>query len=120
MDKYNSNILCVCLAGLERSPTLASLLSQDPYFFNTRSCGVLADFALIPLTQKLIDWSDTVCFLNQDVWMNAQDLFDLDNKNILLFEVDDDYGFMNQELIDILDHQLKWFLDNGRNIGKVN
>ena len=41
--------LCVCSAGLLRSPTLAEILSQAPYNFNTRAVGITKEFALIPI-----------------------------------------------------------------------
>lgn len=34
-------VLCVCSAGLLRSPTAALVLSKDPYNFNTRACGAV-------------------------------------------------------------------------------
>jgi small subunit ribosomal protein S1 len=43
------HVLCVCSAGLLRSPTLAEILSQPPYNFNTRAVGIAKEFALIPI-----------------------------------------------------------------------
>ena len=39
-------VLCVCSAGLLRSPTAALVLSQEPYNFNTRAAGLDEAFAL--------------------------------------------------------------------------
>ena len=40
-------VLCVCSAGLLRSPSTAFVLSQDPFNFNTIAAGINEDYALI-------------------------------------------------------------------------
>ena len=45
-------VLCVCSAGLLRSPTAAIILQRD-YGFNTRSCGINPDYALIDFDEIL-------------------------------------------------------------------
>ena len=49
-------VLCVCSAGMLRSPTAAWVLSNDPWNFNTRSCGT-EDYALVPLDAALVGWA---------------------------------------------------------------
>lgn len=49
-------VLCVCSAGMLRSPTAAWLLSNDPWNFNTRSCGT-EDYALVQLDAALVGWA---------------------------------------------------------------
>lgn len=51
-----SRVLCVCSAGMLRSPTAAWVLSNDPWNFNTRSCGT-EDYALVPLDAALVGWA---------------------------------------------------------------
>lgn len=53
-------VLCVCSCGILRSPTMAVILSQAPYNFNTRAVGIDKDFALIPISDQLIVWADEV------------------------------------------------------------
>ena len=48
-------VLCVCSAGLLRSPTAALVLAQDPYNYNTRAVGVTQDFALVPVDRVLLE-----------------------------------------------------------------
>src|SRR5689334_709068 len=67
-------VLCVCSAGLLRSPTLAWVLSNDPYNCNTRAAGSHAEYALVPLDQVLIDWADAVVFVNQENHQRAMQL----------------------------------------------
>lgn len=58
-------VLCVCSAGLLRSPTMANALHQK-YGFNTRACGSATSFALIPITEALIAWAEEIIFVDQD------------------------------------------------------
>jgi len=53
------HVLCVCSAGLLRSPTTALVLSQEPFNYNTRAAGV-HDYALIPVDRVLLTWADEV------------------------------------------------------------
>ncbi len=53
-------VLCVCSAGLLRSPTAAMVLSQEPYNFNTRAAGLESNYALIPVDDVLLHWADEV------------------------------------------------------------
>ena len=50
--------LCVCSAGLLRSPTIAKVLTERGY--NTRAAGMSQEYALIPVTPALIAWADEI------------------------------------------------------------
>ena len=56
-------VLCVCSAGLLRSPTLANVLHRQ-FGFNTRAVGYCQEYALIPISQALIWWADEIVFVN--------------------------------------------------------
>ena len=56
-------VLCVCSAGLLRSPTTAALLQHD-YGYNTRAAGVVKEFALIFADQALVYWADEIVFMD--------------------------------------------------------
>lgn len=58
-------VLCVCSAGLLRSPTLANLLHRK-FGYNTRSAGSSDDFALVPVSEALVEWADEIVFVHQD------------------------------------------------------
>lgn len=62
--KYKK-VLCVCSAGLLRSPTVAWVLSNKPYNFNTRAAGLDASFALIPVDNVLIEWADEIVCMDE-------------------------------------------------------
>ncbi len=52
-------VLCLCSAGLLRSPTTAIVLQRE-YGFNTRAAGVTEDICLIPVTDELCEWADEI------------------------------------------------------------
>ena len=59
-------VLCVCSAGLLRSPTTALVLSQDPYNYNTRACGV-HDYALVMIDDVLVVWADEIVVVEESI-----------------------------------------------------
>lgn len=58
-------VLCVCSAGLLRSPTTAKYLTTK-YGYNTRACGVSEEYALVPISTALILWSDEIVFAEEE------------------------------------------------------
>lgn len=96
--KYK-RILCVCSAGLLRSPTAAFVLSQEPYNFNTRAAGLVEEFALVPVDDVLLDWADEI------VCMTVEQKLELKTrtkKKITSLSIDDSYGYRQPELIDLI------------------
>ncbi len=63
--KYK-RVLCVCSAGLLRSPTTAVVLSQKPYEYNTRAAGLTEEFALIPVDEVLLQWADEIVCMSPE------------------------------------------------------
>lgn len=59
-------VLCVCSAGLLRSPTAARILSMPPFNFNTRAVGLDFGHALIPLEGVHLHWADVVVCMNSN------------------------------------------------------
>ena len=59
-------VLCICSAGLLRSPTAAYVLSQPPFNFNTRAVGSAPEYALIPLDPVHLAWADEVVCMSDD------------------------------------------------------
>lgn len=58
-------VLCLCSAGLLRSPTLANHLHQK-YGHNTRAAGVSEEYALIPVNKVLLHWADEIVCVNEE------------------------------------------------------
>jgi predicted protein tyrosine phosphatase len=57
-------VLCVCSAGLLRSPTMANVLHAS-FGLNTRAAGIDEDFALIPVDDTLVYWADEIVCATQ-------------------------------------------------------
>lgn len=99
-------VLCVCSAGLLRSPTAANVLHKE-YGFNTRACGASEEYALIQLDEVLIAWADELVFVEQRVydmaWDNYKDL--LKNKKNVVLNVPDMYEWGDPKLEAIIKEQ---------------
>ena len=64
-------VLCLCSAGLLRSPTAAYVLQKE-LGYNTRAAGV-TDYALIPVTEVLLKWADEIICVNQETYDTLAD-----------------------------------------------
>ena len=96
-------VLTVCSANMLRSPTMAHVLSAEPYNFNTRSAGI-AGFALIPVTEELLMWADEVVCADTEHALNIRDKlmqYQLD-KPIVNLNIPDIYEYRNPELIKLI------------------
>ena len=92
--KYK-RVLCVCSANMLRSPTCALVLSNEPFNFNTRSCGV-DDMALIPVTERLVLWADElVCF---EDW-HEKFLKERTNKRVINLHIPDNFEYRSKDLM---------------------
>ena len=72
-------VLCVCSAGLLRSPTLAEILSQPPYNFNARAVGIAKEFALIPIDMAHVAWADDIVVFNVQQFDVINELLNIEN-----------------------------------------
>lgn len=100
-------VLCVCSAGLLRSPTVAWILSNDPFGFNTRAAGIDADHALIPVDEALLGWADEIVFVERSVADRALSMFDLTGMIFNVLDLPDQFAFRDPELVAIATEQLK-------------
>lgn len=93
-------VLCVCSAGLLRSPTAAEVLSRDPYNYNTRAVGMSSDYALIVLDEVLLHWADEVVFMEEGLLEDALEKFDKDPGKLWLnLDIEDNYRYRDEDLI---------------------
>lgn len=91
-------VLCVCSAGILRSATTALVLSKDPFNYNTRSAGV-ENYALIPVTEVLLEWADEVVCMTR---LHYTILKNLTNKPIICLNIPDSFEYRNNELQDMI------------------
>jgi predicted protein tyrosine phosphatase len=92
-------VLCVCSAGLLRSPTTALVLSQEPYNYNTRSAGLTKEFALIPVDEVLLEWAEEIVCMNDKQKIELQRMT---GKPVLALNIPDQFEYRNPELIEII------------------
>lgn len=101
-------VLCVCSAGLLRSPTAAVVLSQEPYNFNTRAVGISREYALIPLDSVHLHWADEIVTMEQDhTDFVKQRLVDFGfsaelSPPIIQLDIPDDFNYRDPELIKLI------------------
>lgn len=96
-------VLTVCSANMLRSPTMAHVLSDKPYKFNTRSAGT-EPYALIPVTEDLLLWADEiVCADTEHAIYVRQRMMDLNlDKPIIDLQIPDNYEYRNPTLIKLI------------------
>jgi predicted protein tyrosine phosphatase len=96
-------VLTVCSANMLRSPTIAHILSADPYNFNTRSAGT-EPYALIPVTEDLLLWADEiVCADTEHAMYIRQRMIELNlDTPIVDLQIPDNYEYRNPELIEMI------------------
>lgn len=100
-------VLCVCSAGLLRSPTAAWILSNPPFNFNTRAVGTSEEFALIPLDPIHLVWADEVVVMNVDQFSDVMDMAEefgiqKHQKGIIMLDIPDNFSFREPELVQIM------------------
>lgn len=95
--------LCVCSAGLLRSPTIAWVLSNKGY--NTRAAGMY-DYALVQVDEVLVEWADVIVFAQQehmDAYLAKG--FSTD-KHLYVLGVPDNYAFRDPVLVTTINNRL--------------
>jgi predicted protein tyrosine phosphatase len=98
--------LCVCSAGLLRSPTLAYVLQQPPYNRNTRAVGASVEFALIPIDEALIEWAEEIVFVERSVFDAVNLGYNLENKSLTVLKIPDKYEAFSLDLIEAIKDEL--------------
>ena len=98
-------VLCVCSAGLLRSPTIAVVLSQEPYNYNTRAAGLSKEYALIPIDDVLLHWADEI--VCAESWMSQEieemlKALSMEHKDIIALDIPDKYEYRNPELMQLI------------------
>lgn len=96
-------VLCVCSAGLLRSPTLANVLHRE-FGYNTRACGAASHYALVVIDEPLVAWADEIVFVDKDAYDEARlylgkdDYLNLKDYNCTILALPDRYPWMDEEL----------------------
>ncbi|NBT09187.1 MAG: hypothetical protein EBS98_10375 [Chitinophagia bacterium] len=99
-------VLCVCSAGLLRSPTVAWILSNPPFNFNTRAVGASPSFALTPIDDVFIEWADVIVFVSDGNEAEVSARFDISEKHVVTLNLPDVFQFRDPRLVEIATEQL--------------
>lgn len=102
--------LCVCSAGLLRSPTIAKYLTGLGY--NTRAVGISEEYALIPLSTALIHWADEIHIVKEQhatLLFELQDLDIEDTPKIYVYDIPDSHETFSTELEYLIKEQFLSF-----------
>lgn len=100
-------VLCVCSAGLLRSPTAAYVLSQEPFNFNTRAAGIEKSYALIPVDSVLISWAEEVVCMTEQHKTMLLDSFPSAEAKVKVLNVPDNFAYRNAELMKLIAERYK-------------
>lgn len=99
-------VLCVCTAGMLRSPTIAWVLANHPWGFNTRAAGLIDRYALIPVTPRLLTWAEEIVCVSEEYASHIRGFFRFGSPEtppiIHVFPIPDQYDSMTPELIGIV------------------
>jgi len=103
----HKKVLCVCSAGLLRSPTMAWVLSNEPYYYNTRAAGIEPEFGLILVDEVLIYWADEIVVAEQHHWDEIYKQFSgnldfLTEKPKQILDLPDCYQRNDPELVELI------------------
>lgn len=96
--KYK-RVLCVCSAGLLRSPTVAWVLSNEPYNFNTRAAGLDVGHALIPVDDVLLEWADEIVCMDE---YQQEVLKGRTSKPVHNLKIGDNFEYRDKGLVKII------------------
>lgn len=93
-------VLCVCSAGLLRSPTAAHVLAGEPYNLNTRAVGHNREYALQILDDVVLEWADEVVCMTKDQLRVVEDMLDAGHeKTVICLDIDDDFAYRDPVLV---------------------
>lgn len=98
--------LCVCSAGLLRSPSIAKFLTERGY--NTRACGTSQEYALVPLSVALLTWADEIHVVAEqaDVIFEQKEKLNLDAK-VYVYNIPDMYRTFEPKLMEIIKQEFE-------------
>jgi protein-tyrosine phosphatase len=113
------NILVVCGRNKRRSRTAEHIFKNDDRF-NIRSAG------LSPKSERTISandliWADMVFVMETGHRARIWDLFrDIDLPEIEVFNIPDEFEFMDAELVEILTGRINDAVENSRQLGRYS
>ena len=108
-------VLCVCSAGLLRSPTAALVLSQEPYNYNTRAAGISKEYALIEVDDVLLHWADEIVCMDTEQKRGLEARLKdkgLVDTTLICLNIPDSFAYRDPELMKMIHNNYMMGLDN--------
>jgi predicted protein tyrosine phosphatase len=104
------NILFVCSRNKWRSATAETIYQNHPYH-QVRSAGT-ANSARIKINSKMIIWADLIFVMEKrhKQILNENFYGDLQDKELIVLNIADDYQYMDEELISEIKSKVDSFL----------
>ncbi len=108
-----TNVLFVCSANVDRSPT-AEELFQDTPGIETASAGTNSD-AVTPLSEELILWADLIIVMERAHREKIRKRFksSLKSQRVVCLDIPDHYKRGDAELVKLLEARVPTFLRSG-------
>ena len=96
-------VLTVCSASALRSPTAAIVLNQE-YGYNTKAAGVSLEYAIVPVTGRLLMWSQEIVVMES--WQAHEigamlEMMHIE-RPVVCLNIDDNYSYMQPELVSLI------------------
>jgi predicted protein tyrosine phosphatase len=106
------NILFICSRNKWRSRTAETIFKDHP-FHQIRSAGT-ASSARIRVQENHIKWSDLIFVMEDHHKKRLRDRFGklLRQKKIVVLHIPDEYEYMDEELIEILESSCRSYLED--------
>ena len=104
------NILFICSRNQWRSRTAETIFKENQNH-SIKSAGTEKG-ARIKVNEKLIGWAELIFVMEKTHKQKLQARFDhlLNNKRIIILDIDDNYQYMDIELIETLKNSVKPYL----------
>ncbi|MBU2380348.1 MAG: low molecular weight protein tyrosine phosphatase family protein [Alphaproteobacteria bacterium] len=105
-----TNLLFLCSRNRLRSPTAERVFANWPKV-ETASAGLAPD-ADEPCTAELVEWADIIFVMERAHRARLQKRFraSLKTARVVCLDISDDYGFMQPELVALLEKKVRPFL----------
>ena len=103
-------VLFICSQNVDRSPTAEQIFATWEGI-ETDSAGLRTD-AEVPLSGEQLDWADIVFVMERAHRAKLSQQFQehLRDKRVVCLDIDDDYAFMDPELVSLLERKAGRFL----------
>ena len=106
----STKLLFICSRNQWRSRTAEDIF-KNVDGLDVRSAGTSSS-ARIKVNEKLIEWADIIFVMEKRHRAIIQEKFTfcINDKEIIVLDITDDYQFMDEELIEILENAVKPYL----------